>query len=68
LGATHVRTERLFAAAQVERQIRKNLAEQTMATLRGLEKNMEKERMKVVEKPVGGTVMLEKAAVKDAKD
>jgi hypothetical protein len=65
VGVTRARAERLRAAARAERIRKEDLGEQTLARLKGLPK-----KGKVVEEQglISGTVMLERAAVKDAKD
>lgn len=70
LGATHVKAERLRAAGKTERQMKEELAEQVMTKLRGApRKELEKKvSQREKEKPVSGSVMLERASIKDAKD
>lgn len=62
-----MRAERLTAAAKAERMRKEELREQTLAKLRGLPKEMEKMKAVAAEKPVSGSVVLERAAVEDAK-
>ena len=65
VGITHARAERLRAATKAERIRKESLGEQTLARLKGLPREG-----KVVEEqsPVSKALMLERAAVMDAKD
>jgi hypothetical protein len=64
VGVTHARAERLRAAAKTERIRKEDLGEQTLARLRGFPKEAVG---KVEKEPVSGSIMLERAAVKDAR-
>jgi hypothetical protein len=62
---THVRAERLRTAGNYGRQKKESLTEHVLAKLRG---SPLKEEKMMVENPLSGSVMLERASMKDAKD